>query len=116
MKRDLLSSIYLELFPTEFDCELVNKFIKFPISLERKYDMIRLSDILTKNKKADISLEYLVEGLGQLAKIGQELLKNEDVRNSKWKSLPVVKEISVERKTSQRAPWEKIKVWRESER
>ena len=72
--------------------------------------MIRLSDILTKNKKADISLEYLVEGLGQLAKIGQELLKNEDVRNSKWKSLPVVKEISVERKTSQRAPWEKIKV------
>lgn len=72
--------------------------------------MIRLNDILNKNKKLDISLEDLVEGLSQLSKIGQELLKSEADRISCWKSIQVPKDITVSRGIAEKSPWEMIKV------
>jgi hypothetical protein len=110
LKTDLLASLYQELYPNEADIKLVNSFISCPISLEQKYNMLRLNDILNKNKKSEVSLDVLVEGFAQLVKIGQELLKKEELRDEKWRSMPITKDNSVQRKISVRAPWEEIEV------
>ena len=51
LKLDLLSSLFQNLYPTEQDCVLVRTFLSCPASLEEKYSMIRLSDLLRKNKR-----------------------------------------------------------------
>ena len=81
-----------------------------PASLEEKYTMIRLSDILKKNKRMEIELEALAEAMSQLAKIGQELMRPEEDRDPMWRSIPVAKEIMVTKGIAVRAPWEMIQV------
>ena len=107
---DLLSSIFQRLYPTEADCMLVCQFMACPASLEEKYTMIRLSDILKKNKRMEIELEALAEAMSQLAKIGQELMRPEEDRDPMWRSIPVAKEIMVTKGIAVRAPWEMIQV------
>ena len=70
LKLDLLSSIFQGLYPTEGDCEMVKHFISCPASLEEKYSMMRLSDLLKRNKKVGVNLETLSAAMSQLAKIG----------------------------------------------
>ena len=89
---------------------LVCQFMACPASLEEKYTMIRLSDILKKNKRMEIELEALAEAMGQLAKIGQELMRPEEDRDPMWRSIPVAKEIMVTKGIAVRAPWEMIQV------
>ena len=48
--------------------------------------------------------------MGQLAKIGQELMRPEDDRDPMWRSIPVAKEIMVSKGIAIRAPWENIEV------
>ncbi|XP_059093166.1 uncharacterized protein LOC131888343 isoform X2 [Tigriopus californicus] len=108
LKLDLLSSIFQSLYPTETDCYLVNRFISCPTTLEDKYSMMRLGDILRKNKKMGVELETLAEAMGQLARIGQELMRPEEERDPAWRSIPVAKEITITKGIAQRAPWEKI--------
>jgi hypothetical protein len=108
LKLDLLSSIFQNLYPTEEDCLLIRRFISSPASLEEKYTMIRLSDILKKNKRAGIELEDIAEAMSQLAKIGSELLRPEEERDPVWRSIPVAKEIMVTKGIASRAPWESI--------
>ena len=72
--------------------------------------MMRLSDILNKNKSKGVDLDYVAEGMGQLAKIGQELMRPEEERDPLWKSIPVAKEITIQKGIAERAPWEKIQV------
>lgn len=110
LKLDLLSSIFQNLYPTEEDCVLVRKFLSCPASLEEKYSMIRLADLLRKNKRAGIELEDIAEAMSQLAKIGSELLRAEDDRDPLWRSIPVAKEIMVTKGIATRAPWENIQV------
>jgi hypothetical protein len=110
LKLDLLSSLFQNLYPTEQDCLLVRQFLSFPASLEEKYSMIRLSDLLKKNKRVDIELEDIAEAMSQLAKIGSELLRPEDDRDPLWRSIPVAKEIMVTKGIASRAPWEAIQV------
>ena len=50
LKLDLLSSIFQGLYPTEGDCEMVKHFISCPASLEEKYSMMRLSDLLKSSR------------------------------------------------------------------
>ena len=111
LKLDLLSSLFQNLYPTEEDCVLVRQFLSCPASLEEKYSMIRLSDLLKKNKRAGIELEDIAEAMSQLAKIGSELLRPEDDRDPLWRSIPVAKEIMVTKGIATRAPWEAIQVW-----
>ena len=110
LKLDLLSSIFQGLYPTEEDCVLVRNFLSCPASLEEKYAMIRLSDLLKKNKRAGIELEDIAEAMSQLAKIGSELLRPEDDRDPLWRSIPVAKEITISKGIATRAPWESIQV------
>lgn len=72
--------------------------------------MMRLGDILRKNKKVGVELETLAEAMGQLARIGQELMRPEEERDPAWRSIPVAKEITVSKGIAQRAPWENIQV------
>lgn len=44
--------------------------------------MMRLADLLKRNKKVGVSLETLSEAMSQLAKIGMELMKPEIERKS----------------------------------
>ena len=53
------------------DCEMVKHFISCPASLEEKYSMMRLSDLLKRNKKVGVNLETLSAAMSQLAKIGK---------------------------------------------
>ena len=106
LKLDLLSSIFQGLYPNEQDCLLIRQFLSCPASLEEKYGMIRLSDILRKNKRAGIELEDIAEAMSQLAKIGTELLRPEDDRDPLWRTIPVAKEIMVTKGIASRAPWE----------
>lgn len=110
LKLDLLSSIFQNLYPTEQDCALVRGFLSCPASLEEKYAMIRLADLLKKNKRVGIELEDIAEAMSQLANIGSELLRPEDDRDPLWRSIPVAKEIMVTKGIASRAPWEKIQV------
>jgi hypothetical protein len=89
---------------------LVCQFMACPASLEEKYTMIRLSDILKKNKRMEVELEALAEAMSQLAKIGQELMRPEEDRDPMWRSIPVAKEIMVTKGIAVRAPWEMIQV------
>ncbi len=73
--------------------------------------MIRLSDLLKKNKRVGIELEDIAEAMSQLAKIGSELLRPEDDRDPLWRSIPVAKEITVTKGIATRAPWETIQVF-----
>ena len=70
--------------------------------------MMRLADILSKNKYSNVDLDTLAEALGQLAQIGQELIRPEELRDPMWKCIPVAKEITVEKGIAERAPWERI--------
>ena len=106
LKTDLLSSIFQGLYPSQQDCQLIRQFLSCPASLEEKYGMIRLSDILRKNKRAGIELEDIAEAMSQLAKIGTELLRPEDDRDPLWRTIPVAKEIMVTKGIASRAPWE----------
>ena len=108
LKLDLLSSIFQGLYPAEQDCLLIRQFLSCPASLEEKYGMIRLSDILKKNKRAGIELEDIAEAMSQLAKIGTELLRPEDDRDPLWRTIPVAKEIMVTKGIASRAPWETV--------
>ena len=110
LKTDLLSSIFQGLYPSEQDCHLIRQFLSCPASLEEKYNMIRLSDILRKNKRAGIELEDIAEAMSQLAKIGTELLRPEDDRDPLWRTIPVAKEIMVTKGIATRAPWENVQV------
>ena len=110
LKLDLLSSIFQGLYPTEQDCFLIRAFMSCPASLEEKYTMMRLSDVLKKNKRAGIELEDIAEAMSQLAKIGTELLRPEEERDPLWRSIPVAKEIMVTKGIADRAPWENIQV------
>ena len=110
LKTDLLSSIFQGLYPNEQDCHLIRQFLSCPASLEEKYNMIRLSDILRKNKRAGIELEDIAEAMSQLAKIGTELLRPEDDRDPMWRTIPVAKEIMVTKGIATRAPWENVQV------
>ena len=58
----------------------------------------------------EIELEDLAEAMGQLAKIGQELMRPEEDRDPMWRSIPVAKEIMVTKGIAVRAPWEMIQV------
>ena len=58
----------------------------------------------------NIELESLAEAMGQLAKIGQELMRPEDDRDPMWRTIPVAKEIMVSKGIATRAPWESIEV------
>ena len=49
---------------------MVRTFLSCPASLEEKYSMIRLSDLLRKNKRVGIELEDIAEAMSQLANIG----------------------------------------------
>ena len=89
---------------------LICRFMACPASLEEKYTMIRLSDILKKNKRMGVELEALAEAMGQLAKIGQELMRPEEDRDPMWRSIPVAKEIMVTKGIATRGPWELIQV------
>ena len=111
LKLDLLSSLFQNLYPTEQDCVLVRTFLSCPASLEEKYSMIRLSDLLRKNKRVGIELEDIAEAMSQLANIGSELLRPEDDRDPLWRSIPVAKEIMVTKGIASRAPWEAIQVF-----
>lgn len=104
------SGCFQGLYPTEEDCQLVRKFMSCPASLEEKYSMIRLSDLLKRNKRAGIELEDIAEAMSQLAKIGGELLRPEEERDPLWRSIPVAKEIMVTKGIATRAPWENIQV------
>ncbi|XP_040575747.1 uncharacterized protein [Lepeophtheirus salmonis] len=108
LKLDLLSSIFQRIYPLEEDLLSINSFISCPASLEEKYNMMRLADILKKNKKSGVELECLAEAMSQLAQIGQELLKPEEDRDPSWRSIPVAKEITVVKGIASRAPWEQI--------
>ena len=110
LKLDLLSSIYQGMYPSEHDCFLVNCFVSCPTSLDDKYTMMRMGDILNKNKNRGVELDVLAEGMSQLAKIGQELIRPEDDRDPMWRKIPVAKEITVSKGIAERAPWEKIQV------
>jgi hypothetical protein len=110
LKLDLLSSIYQGLYPNEHDCFLISRFVCCPATLDEKYCMMRMSDILTKNKNKGVELETVAEGMGQLAKIGQELMRPQDERDPMWKKIPVAKEITVSKGIAERAPWEVIQV------
>ena len=110
LKLDLLSSIYQGMYPSEHDCFLVNCFISCPTSLDDKYTMMRMGDILNKNKNRGVELDVLAEGMSQLAKIGQELIRPEDDRDPMWRKIPVAKEITVSKGIAERAPWEIIQV------
>ncbi|CAB4069758.1 RNF31 [Lepeophtheirus salmonis] len=90
LKLDLLSSIFQRIYPLEEDLLSINSFISCPASLEEKYNMMRLADILKKNKKSG------------------ELLKPEEDRDPSWRSIPVAKEITVVKGIASRAPWEQI--------
>ena len=72
--------------------------------------MMRLGDILAKNKNRGVELDVLAEGMSQLAKIGQELIRPEDDRDPMWRKIPVAKEITVSKGIAERAPWERIQV------
>ena len=72
--------------------------------------MMRLADILRQNKKMEVDLEFVAEGIGQLAKVGQELMRNEEDRDPAWRVIPVAKQITVDKGIAERAPWEKIQV------
>ena len=105
-----MSSIYQDMYPNEHDCFLVNCFISCPTSLDEKYSMMRMGDILNKNKNAGVELDILAEGMSQLAKIGQELIRPEDERDPMWRKISVAKEITVSKGIAERAPWEIIQV------
>ena len=90
---------------------MVRTFLSCPASLEEKYSMIRLSDLLRKNKRVGIELEDIAEAMSQLANIGSELLRPEDDRDPLWRSIPVAKEIMVTKGIASRAPWEAIQVF-----
>ena len=98
------------MYPSEHDCFLVNCFITCPTSLDDKYTMMRMGDILNKNKNRGVELDILAEGMSQLAKIGQELIRPEDDRDPMWRKIPVAKEITVSKGIAERAPWEIIQV------
>ena len=51
---------------------MVKHFISCPASLEEKYSMMRLSDLLKRNKKVGVNLETLSAAMSQLAKIGKD--------------------------------------------
>ena len=72
--------------------------------------LTRLADLLKRNKRTGVELESLAEAMGQLAKIGQELMRPEDDRDPMWRSIPVAKEIMVSKGIATRAPWENIEV------
>ena len=80
LKLDLLSSIFQGLYPTEGDCEMVKHFISCPASLEEKYSMMRLSDLLKRNKKVGVNLETLSAAMSQLAKIGNFQFYDDKIR------------------------------------
>ena len=55
--------------------------------------------------------QTLAEGMGQLARIGQELMRpEEEGRDPAWRVIPVAKEITVSKGIAARAPWELIQV------
>ena len=103
---------------------MVKHFISCPASLEvcqfksqqflllqtfkEKYSMMRLSDLLKRNKKEGVSLETLSDAMSQLAKIGMELMKPEMERDPIWRTIPCAKEILVQKGIANRAPWENI--------
>ena len=66
--------------------------------------MMRLSDLLKRNKKEGVSLETLSDAMSQLAKIGMELMKPEMERDPIWRSIPCVK-VSYTRTLYCRIPW-----------
>ena len=70
--------------------------------------MMRLSDLLKRNKKVGVSLETLSDAMSQLAKIGMELMKPELERDPIWRTIPCAKEIMVQKGIANRAPWENI--------
>ena len=70
--------------------------------------MMRLSDLLKRNKKVGVSLETLSDAMSQLAKIGMELMKPEIERDPIWRTIPCAKEILVQKGIANRAPWENI--------
>ena len=70
--------------------------------------MMRLSDLLKRNKKVGVSLETLSAAMSQLAKIGIELMKPEMERDPIWRTIPCAKEILVQKGIANRAPWENI--------
>ena len=70
--------------------------------------MMRLSDLLKRNKKVGVSLETLSDAMSQLAKIGMELMKPEMERDPIWRTIPCAKEILVQKGIANRAPWENI--------
>ena len=76
--------------------------------LQEKYSMMRLSDLLKRNKKVGVSLETLSDAMSQLAKIGMELMKPELERDPIWRTIPCAKEIMVQKGIANRAPWENI--------
>ncbi|XP_023337087.1 uncharacterized protein LOC111708067 [Eurytemora carolleeae] len=82
LKLDLLSSIFQGLYPTEGDCRMVRHFISCPASLEEKYHMMRLADLLKRNKKDGVSLETLAEAMCQLARIEKNLGSSGRIMNS----------------------------------
>ncbi len=48
LKLDLQSSIFQRMYPTDRDSLLVNRFIACPVSLEEKYNIVKLSELLVK--------------------------------------------------------------------
>ena len=111
LKLSLLSSLFQRTYPLPRDLALATAFLSCPAALEDKYAMMRLGDILRKNKKAGVELETLAEGMGQLARIGQELMRpEEEGRDPAWRVIPVAKEITVSKGIAARAPWELIQV------
>ena len=55
-------------------------------------------------------MESVAEAMGQLAKIGQELMRAEEERDPMWRKIPVAKEITITKGIAERGPWEKIQV------
>lgn len=58
----------------------------------------------------------MAEAMGQLAKIGQELMRVEEERDPLWRKIPVAKEITVIKGIAERAPWEKIQVFNQTDK
>jgi hypothetical protein len=110
LKVDLLCSLFLDTYPTSEDLSLVRAFIACPLTLDDKYCMMRVGDILRRNKDRGVELSALAEAMGQLARIGQELLREEVVRDPAWRNIPIAREITVAKDIAQRAPWELIQV------
>jgi hypothetical protein len=55
-----------------------------------------------------VSLESLAGAMGQLGRIGQELMRPELERDPVWRTIPCAKELMVQKGIAARAPWEMV--------